>query len=351
MFQRFSASTAPQLFYQEPFRIFFSAGILLGLAGVSLWPLYYAGLIVAYPATAHARLMIEGFVSSFIIGFLGTAGPRITSTSPFSRSEVLGLLTLDLLAAGFHFGDSHRVGDALFVCCIGLLIFCIGKRFVRRKDSPPPNFVLVALGLVSGLAGPALVAYVETEQYSRAYQFGSALLNEVFPLLPVLGVAPFFIRRLLDLPMPDLPQTRAFPPGWKRQAVFATVIGTLIIASFWIDVVNFPRIGGWLRVVAIAVYVATRLPWRSRAFLADCLRLAILSILAGFAVLALQPVYRVGALHIVFIGVVFGHAGRVDLLRKPLPFFIVATALSFLAMLSRYVAELVPKTRTIHLNA
>jgi uncharacterized protein involved in response to NO len=132
---------ATKTFYQEPFRIFFPAGILLGLAGVSLWPLYYAELIVPYPATTHARLMIEGFVASFIIGFLGTAGPRITSTSPFLRSEMLGLLTLDLLAAGLHFSDSHRAGDALFVCCVGLLIFCasendsLGERIRRHQIS------------------------------------------------------------------------------------------------------------------------------------------------------------------------------------------------------------------------
>jgi uncharacterized protein involved in response to NO len=223
--------------------------------------------------------------------------------------------------------------------------------------------VLVALGLISAIAGATLVACSETAQYSRAYQFGSALLNEAFVLLPVLGVAPFFLRRLLDLPTPDLPESRTFPPEWKRQAASATVIGALIIASFWIDVVNFPRIGGWLRVVAIAVYVAARLPWCGRTFLAGCLRLAILSILAGFVVLALQPMHRMGALHIVFISgfsfialtvatrVVFGHAGRVNLLRKQLPFFIIATALIFLAMLSRYVADLAPTARNIHLVA
>ena len=71
-------------FFVEPFRIFFPAGILIGIAGVALWPAYYAGLVVTYPGTGHARLMIEGFMASFIIGFLGTAGPRITTTSPFS---------------------------------------------------------------------------------------------------------------------------------------------------------------------------------------------------------------------------------------------------------------------------
>ena len=65
-------------FFAEPFRIFFPAGILIGMAGVALWPAYYFDRTAAYPSISHARLMIEGFMASFIIGFLGTAGPRIT---------------------------------------------------------------------------------------------------------------------------------------------------------------------------------------------------------------------------------------------------------------------------------
>src|SRR5476649_520235 len=96
-----------QLFCEEPFRLFFPVGLMLGIVGVSLWLLYYAGIIATYPATAHARLMIEGFMASFIIGFLGTAGPRITSTRHFSRGELTALFTLDLLAAGLHRSEEH----------------------------------------------------------------------------------------------------------------------------------------------------------------------------------------------------------------------------------------------------
>jgi uncharacterized protein involved in response to NO len=348
-------------FFAEPFRIFFPAGILIGIAGVALWPLYYAGLIVTYPGTAHARLMIEGFLGSFIIGFLGTAAPRLTSTSPFSRNEALALFTLDLLAAGLHMGESHRAGDILFLCCIGFFLFTIGKRFVKRKDSPSPNFVLVALGLISGIAGAVLVAYSETAQYSRAYQFGSALLNQAFALLPVLGVSPFFVCRLLNTPTPNLPGSRAIPPSWMRQAAFAGFIGVVIIISFLIDIFNLPRIGGWIRVAAIAFYLAMRLPFRGRTFLADCLRASLISILIGFIAIALLPIYRVAALHIVFIAgfnfiaftvairVVFGHSGNLPRLQKPLWFFIATTVLLFLAMISRFAADLAPRMRIAHL--
>src|ERR1041385_5314012 len=105
-------------FFGEPFRIFFPAGTLIGIAGIALWPAYYAGLVITYPGTTHSRLMIEGFMASFIIGFLGTAGPRITSTRPLSPGEVITILSLELLAAGSHFGNSHRAGDLLFALCL-----------------------------------------------------------------------------------------------------------------------------------------------------------------------------------------------------------------------------------------
>src|SRR5213078_3965628 len=106
---------------REPFRIFFPAGISLGIAGVSLWLLYYLGAGVPYPNVAHARLMIEGLMASFIFGFLGTAGPRLTSVPHFSLGEVAMLFTLDLLAAGAHVAESHRFGDICFLIC--LLVF------------------------------------------------------------------------------------------------------------------------------------------------------------------------------------------------------------------------------------
>jgi uncharacterized protein involved in response to NO len=357
-------SRAVANFFAEPFRIFFPAGILIGMAGVALWPAYYFGLAAAYPSISHARLMIEGFMASFIIGFLGTAGPRITSTSPLSRKEAVVLLTLDLLAAGLHFGESHRAGDVLFVGCLAFFLFVIGKRFFRRKDSPPPNFALVALGLLNGLAGAILVALFEDKIYAAAYRIGVAFLEQGFVLFPILGVAPFFLRRLLGVVLPnDLPESPRLPPGWIPRAAFAIGIGLIIDATFVADVFGATTVGGLLRFGAILIYLFARLPWHGRGFLADCLRLGIAAIVIGIGVEAMWPQYRIGALHILFISgfgfvaltvairVVFGHSGRMDLTQKPLPFFIVTGALIFLAMLSRYIADLAPQARTIHLVA
>ncbi len=346
---------------EEPFRIFFPVAVLLGVVGVSLWVLFYLDAGVPYPNIAHARLMIEGFMALFIFGFLGTAGPRITSTPHFSLFEVGTIFTLDLLAAGAHTGGAHRLGDFCFTLCLLFFTGALTKRFRQRKDSPPPNFALVALGIVCGIAGATLLASYENAQFTSAYRFGAALLNECFVLLPVLGVAPFFIARLLDLPTSNLPESHALPPKWFQQAIFAGFIGVVIITSFLIDIFNFPRIGGWMRVGAITLYLATRLPLRGHTFLADCLRASLMSILIGFIIIALLPIYRVGALHIVFITgfnfvaftvairVVFGHSGNLPQLQKPLWFFNITIVFLSLAMISRFSADLSPRTRVAHL--
>jgi uncharacterized protein involved in response to NO len=346
---------------EEPFRIFFPTGLLLGTVGVSLWVLYYSGVAIPYPNVTHARLMIEGFMASFIFGFLGTAGPRLTSAPAFSFTELTTIFTLDLLAAGTHLGGAHRTGDILFVLCLLIFLRSLARRFQRRKDSPPPNFVLVVLGLGSGVVGAALVAGTEGALYSRTYQFGSALLNECFVLLPILGVAPFFIGKLLDLPESTLPESRAFPPEWKREAGFAALIGMLVIASFLLEVLSWPRSGGWMRVLALALYVGRRFPFRGRSFLANNLRAGIVLILVGLVGIAAWPIYRVAALHIVFISgfnlvvfavatrVVFGHSGNLEPLAKRLWFLVTTGALLHLAMISRVSADLAPTVRVAHL--
>ena len=348
---------------QEPFRIFFPAGVFLGLIGVSLWLFFYLGAIASYPGVAHARLMVEGFMASFIFGFLGTAGPRLTSTPHFSFGELAALFTLDLLAAGAHAADAHRFGDVCFLICLILFVVILLKRFRRRKDNPPPNFVLVAFGMLCGIAGTALLAWSEDAQYARSYQFGSALLNECFVLLPVLGVAPFFLGKLLELPGSDLPESRAFSREWKRQAAFNAVIGVAIVASFFFESASLSPLPAWIRVAAIAFYLAARTPWRGRTFLADYLRAGLLFIVAGLTIVALWPNYRVGSLHTVFITgfnltvftvatrVVLGHSGNLDRLKTRLWFFIATSALLFLAMVSRVSADFSARARIIHLLA
>ena len=298
-------------------------------------------------------------MASFIIGFLGTAGPRITSAPHFSRAEVLILVTLDLFAAGLHFGGSHRAGDFLFAFCLATFAFILGKRFVRRTDSPPPNFALVALGLLNGVIGALLLALYENELYAAPYRIGASLLEQGFVLLPMLGVAPYLLARLLNISRSDaLPESRVLPPGWMPRAAFALAIGLTIDATFVAETFGWSTAAGWLRAGAVLIYLAMRMPRRGRSFLGDCMRVGLAGVVVGLAAEALWPQYRIGALHIVFISgfsfivltvairVIFGHSGNAHLFEKRLPFFIVVAVFIFLAMLSRYVADIAPRRGT-----
>src|SRR5947207_3239512 len=73
---------------REPFRLFFPEGVLAGILGVMLWPLYFTGLTTFYPGQAHARIMAYGLFGGFIFGFLGTAMPRMLSVPPLGTRNV-----------------------------------------------------------------------------------------------------------------------------------------------------------------------------------------------------------------------------------------------------------------------
>ena len=62
---------------EEPYRVFFPLGMLAGIWGVLMWPMFYAGWLKFYPGEAHTRMMIGGFMGAFVLGFLGTAFPRL----------------------------------------------------------------------------------------------------------------------------------------------------------------------------------------------------------------------------------------------------------------------------------
>lgn len=354
-------SRSLQLICEEPFRIFFPAGLFFGILGVSLWLLFYFGVITTYPGISHARLMVQMFMGLFILGFLGTAGPRILAAPPLSLRALAFIFTVELLGGGFHIANATRAGDLCFVMSFVVFVGAGVQRFRKRKDSPPPNFTLVALGLLTGIAGAILVTFFEDEQFSAAYRFGSNLLNQGLLLLLILGISPFFLRRLLGSPQDDSSESRSLPAGWFPQAGVALGTGSLVIASFLLDIFNFPKLAGWMRVAVCSVYLIARLPFRGSNFLGNCLRFGIVSILAGLMIVAIMPNYRLAAWHVIFITgfsfmvftvatrVIFGHSGNAALIRKRMPFFLVTAVLLFIAMLSRVTADFTLQARDIHL--
>ncbi len=276
------------------------------------------------------------------------------SVPHLSAAEVLRLLTLIAASTVAHLLAAHAVGDLLFVGAMLLFGGSLAGRFRRRKDSPPPNFALVGLGIVNGIVGGALLFFCEaTGSAPNLYRLGGSLLNVGFPLLPLLGVAPFFLRRLLDLPTDAAPNRAGL-------AALALVTGMVIDASLVLEIFGSVPHVAWLRCAAAVIYVGVTMPRRGNSLLAASLRMSLAAVLAGLGLIAVLPAYRISGMHVLFIGgvtvailsvatrVVLGHSGRIDVVRRRSGWLGATLVLFILAMISRFSADFVA-TRNEHL--
>jgi uncharacterized protein involved in response to NO len=366
---RASQKRFPAMCCEEPFRIFFPVGLACGLVGLVLWPLFLWSAVTVYPGLMHARIMIEGFMGAFIIGFLGTAGPRLLCARHFTPVEVGSLLALHTGSVVAHLTGHLAVGDALFIVVIVLLAIALGRRLSSRGELPPPTFVLVGFGLLNGFAGAAMAACaMQFPNLPSNYLFGVLALSQGFVLLPVLGVGSFLFPRFIGVPHDDDSADSRIPtPGWKRRACIAMVTAVVITGSFAVESAGFVRAGGVSRFVAVLLYASMQMPAVLKVgrapFLGQCIRLANWTLLIGLLWPVVLPTHRAAGLHVVFIGgfmlivfavatrVILGHSGQVHLCEKPLSFMVIASILLIIGMLTRISADFMPQVdgRNVHL--
>lgn len=352
----------------EPFRLLFPLGAGLGIFGVMLWPLFVWNVTGIYPGIAHARIMVEGFLGCFVVGFLGTALPRLLGVPRVTIFETLGWGAALAGAVGLHFSGRILWGDLVFFCTILTLVFLLGVRTVFRQDTPPPAFVLVAMGLLSALAGSLGLALSQITPGLMPLwlvPFAKLLLYQGFVLLPIMGIGAFLLPRFFGLPnRQNFPESLALPPGWLPRAAFAAGCGLAILVSFGLEVAGYLRWGYALRALTLLVYFFREVPVHAAGFgggsLALGLRVALLSIPLGYLLLALMPGRAFTFLHVVFITgfslltftvasrVVLGHSGQSEKFRASLWSVLVVFALITVAMLTRVSADWMPKVQMNH---
>lgn len=361
-----NSKKSPALCFTEPFRIFFPLGLLLGAIGVALWPLFVWHAIGFYPAQAHVRLMIEGMMGSFIIGFLGTAGPRLLDARPLSTAETSILFALEIFSAFLHLVQNQTGGDILFLT---LLLFFVGAMTTRARtahDLPPPNFVLVLFGFLNAIVGIFLITASKSITNGLFLnQLGGLMLNEGFVLFPILGVGAFFFPKLLGGAKPEPADLQIAALLWRKRAAIAALTGLVIWGSFVLEALAWTRIAALIRGLTILIYFVTQGHLLERPsgppFLAQCFRLGALLLVCGLFLPAALPAYRVANLHLTFIGgfsiilftvstrVIVGHAGKGYLFRKRLRFLITALALLVVAMVIRVASDFILPGRNSHL--
>lgn len=351
----------------EPFRLLFPLGTAMGVIGVMLWPAHVWGGL-PYPLLAHAGLMIQCFLASFVIGFLGTALPRLLDVPKIRLRASLGFTGGILLVAGLHLAHHNLLADIAFLSLMLAFVGTLLLRARQRKDVPPPGFVLVLMGMVCALVGVALQAITHTWPNvlpAPCFILGKRLLQQGFLLLPIMGIGAFLLPRFFGLPSrQNFPESLKPPPGWWPRAAFAAACGLAVIVSFFLEAWGQLRTGWLLRACGILVYFYREVPVHQAAFgrgsLAWSLRIALAAIPIGYLAMAWLPVRHMTLIHIVFIGgftlltftvatrVVLGHSGQSEKFARPLKSIAVMAALFILAMATRISADWMPELRMSH---
>src|SRR5688572_134532 len=95
----------------DPYRVFFPLGVAMGMAGVSIWPLFHWGVTTGYSEQAHAFVQTNCFLYAFIAGFLWTAIPKFTGTNAPRRAAqyfLAVILVAELVAFElYYFSAGH----------------------------------------------------------------------------------------------------------------------------------------------------------------------------------------------------------------------------------------------------
>lgn len=359
-----SRFTDPMLWLgSEPYRLFFLSGIVFSIAGVLLWPLFYHGKLAFYPGISHAHVMIQSFGGAFVIGFLGTAGPRILSAPKLKPWELVPLFALHLAGGICHLNGLTSWGDGFFLGALGGFVIALAVRFLCfRKDLPPPPLLLAATGLLCGLAGTVFWCFPSLMQTTELYRLAGLLLYQGFLLGPVMGVGIFLFPRLLGNsfgePAPGVDTRRS----WRDMIIAAIAL----VASFPVEIWG-NEIAGLLLRVAAFLFAISHVRWVRKkgspkiGTLANALRLWCIPLAAaGLVAPAFLYARQIALGHMLFIGgfglvcliaasrVIFGHSGSVERFanRSWIARGIVFAAV--LAALTRATADFLPRVMLSH---
>jgi uncharacterized protein involved in response to NO len=311
----------PNLKVPDPYRMFFPLGILIGLVGVSVWPMLAMGWI-SYPNPLwHIDLLLQGFLFAFILGFLLTALPRFSRTSPITTFE-LGFFLIFFVAGNLAtFMNIFSIGRICFwINLTFLLIFAI-RRFLRRQANPPPEFVFVGVGLLLGW----IAAWIRFDTWMPwplgiSELVGRRLISEGMVLMLVLGVAgklvPMFFGFSKANPLVALGNAASVRGKllFNGGIVFALLVSFLMEHALgWIQVALYLRAG-----VASFVFFATMKIHRKpleKGMLVQVMRWSNWAVWLALWGAAIHPQYRVEVLHVLFIGgfgmMILGIATRV----------------------------------------
>jgi uncharacterized protein involved in response to NO len=289
----------------EPYRVLFPIGALFAIAGgvpwitASIWP--------DWPAMLHAGLMLQGFELCFVTGFLLTAMPS------FTHGEKCRPWELATAVAGVAaFGTLQALGlaaaaGATFALTLLFTVASLGRRVRFGAAAPPEEFLLVALGMLLGIAGGALQSLSAAGVIEEpAPRFALRLVARGMMPALVLGLGGLLVPTfaMMKDPLAIVGVARAGQRAPRR--AFVLSIGALLVGALALEANGAPAFGAWVR--AAAGLASTMLAWKLWRPPGRNVRLSWALWASGWCVAlgllgaAALPAHEVTAWHVVFVG-------------------------------------------------
>ena len=116
--------------------------------------------------------------------------PEGSGWEPRSRTTT-GTLLLLSTGAGLYIGDLE-IAQTAFFGLIAFVVFFAARRFPKRRDTPPPEFLLIGFGLLHAMVGAILILY----PIAGWVQLGERVVQQGMLLPLVMGIGSYLWPRL-----------------------------------------------------------------------------------------------------------------------------------------------------------
>lgn len=176
-----------------PYQLFFPLGILNALLAVGVWFVQNLGWFETPAMLIHSKLIVGGFLWSFIVGFLMTAVPRMTGTLSANIYEYCAASALLLGQTFFSWQLDSRFFYANQIVITIFMIFYGGKRLLKMTKPLPIFFSHVGMAMILALVGSYYHFTGNSFMGIHLYHVGAILLL-------VLGIGTRFFSFLSGLP-------------------------------------------------------------------------------------------------------------------------------------------------------
>lgn len=275
-----------------PYQLFFPLGLLNALLAVGVWFVQDLNWFQSPALFIHSRLVIGGFLWSFIVGFLMTAVPRMTGTESANKIEYTLAILLMLGQSLFAWpldGKFFYINHVLLV----LFLIIYGLRRVFKRTKPLPVFFShIGVAMILAACGSYYHAVGNSYMGIHLYHVGAVLLL-------VLGIGARFFSFLSGLPSVFENSTAL----WPRRLFhgFAFLVGILLYLSGL--GISFAYLGLTLisLIYLFGIWKVQRTSNRP-SFLKWGVRIVAAMIPLSFFLTWLQPTMYITWFHLLFIG-------------------------------------------------